>query len=212
MIRLRRVQKGEDIQAEEWNAVLAAIEERTPLNSPGSRLNCSPHGFRYIGEKSSIKSVADKPHSFQYRPATFVGEGEPPADQWRKFQARPGAISHAGGVVFPDNLADVFTASAAGLTYCWLRADFTAEEGQPQPALVGITLDAGSELPEVVWETDAELGTYPASSYLLLFTIEIEDDAIKEIIQYVKTSLSLTLVVNSVSCGQSNSTLFWAKL
>jgi hypothetical protein len=162
--------------------------------------------------RPSVQQTASSRHPFKYKPAAFVGEGDPPSDQFRKFQVLPGAISHAGGVVFPDNLSDVFTAAATGVTYFWLRADFTAVEGQQQPEIVGITLASGATLPEVVWDSDPKLGTYPASSFLLLFTVEVEDGAIKEVVQYVKSSLSLTLVVNSVSCGQSNSTLFWAPL
>jgi len=214
MIRLPKVTAGEPIKAELFNDLVDAIKERTPpIRVPGGRITTGPNGWTLAmspGKGGGAPAAAF--HPFQaIAPAPYAGAGSPPASQARTFAVRPGMVAPwSSAPRLPANLSQQFTApNNTERYYCWLDAAFTSDGDRV--TLSSLTYAAGTEVPAIQESGDAE-NVYPTRWCLPLFAVTTEDGRIKEVEQYVMSSLSIALVVTGVGCATQQRSVFWSSL
>lgn len=205
----RRKQK---LKAADLQTLADAIRANRILPGVGIRITGSPNGTTVAVKRTADSPPASLIHPFQFVSAPWTGTGTPPSDQKRKFRIRPGAVMSASGPRFSENLHDVFTApDNAAIFYCWLEANFDMG-ADGYVSVLSISYDVGATLPEQQTASDPDYGSYPTKSFIPLFAIKTQDGAIKEVQQYVKSSLSLTMVLEYISCGTAWRRLFWSAL
>jgi len=203
--------KGEKLKAADLQALADAVRANRVLPGAGIRITGSPNGVTVAATIRKGTSAAGEAHPFQaIYPAPFTGTGEPPSNQNLKFKIRPGMVSSGGGSRFAANLNEDFSAPGESERYyCWIEAAFTSN-GE-RVALSEIKYDAGDAVPEITFSDDPG-DVYPTKWFLPLFAVKTENGAITDVEQYIRSSLSISIVVVSVECARQRRQIFWSSL
>lgn len=200
-----KVKTGDPIKAADWNQLIDCLRSLQILPSAGVRVTRSPSGtlLAVVPVPPKRGGVAAETWPFQGYPSPFVGQGDPPADQARRFRVRLGVVNSQP----PSNINAEFTAAAGTTTWCWVRAGFSTAN-PTVPVLTSSVLEIGAAIPVI---DPPGTGAAPSDVWPL-FQISADADAITGFESVTKSSLSVTPITVGVQCGNVTMQYQWVGL
>lgn len=192
----------------------AALRRLRLTPGPGIRISEGTNSTTISADPAKRGSPSTQPHPFQaIVPAPYHGTGTPPPSHSLKYAVQPGVVQPVdAAAVLPANLNEQFQApDNTERSYLCLKVTLTKSTGNYLLLNEARYEATGTTIPQPVM-TDEEDDSYPAQWHLPLFAVRTEGGTITQVEQYVKSSVSLSVIITYITCQKQQRSLCWLPL